>query len=304
MKKANRAGDAWLREIASKYIERYGKELKGEADSLGVELKRGADSLGVEPKGGAGLLGNGDAGAPALCASGASRALDELVHKNITKLRGRQRAKWAGAIAAAAACLALAAMLPRMANFIGQSGRRDMAAMPPAGTIADGGNAPDSPAAPSGGAPGGDSTSGGALGGRATDGVSPDYGAIDGGSPDYGNGSAPQYDGAIPLGFALPAGFSISNAEQDREKTIYYLEHAASDDIVLVMEPSQTAALDELIGSGELNTIEIGPNIAYGAYNADFSELVFERGGIVYDMTCKYDINTLIGLCGAIMRAA
>ena len=99
----------------------------------------------------------------------------------------------------------------------------------------------------------------------------------------------PQYE-TIPLGFTLPTNFSVAHVEQDRGKTIYHLENELRDDVVLVLEKSAH------VETAGLAKIPIGAYTAYGEFYADYSVLTFSRGGVTYEMSCRHDLNTLIGL--------
>ncbi len=94
----------------------------------------------------------------------------------------------------------------------------------------------------------------------------------------------------IPLAFELAPNFSVDAVLQDREKTVYKLGDTREDDVVLTLE---YAGAPETEG---LSEIEINTAKAYGKYGADYSVLTFEKEGVLYTMTCKYDLNTLIGL--------
>ena len=95
----------------------------------------------------------------------------------------------------------------------------------------------------------------------------------------------------IPLAASLPDGFYQSGFEQDREKSIYYIEDAFMDNVVLTLEQSRA-----LPDTGGLVEIALGDTIAYGTQTDGYSLLTFQRGAVVYEMTCRYDINTLIEL--------
>ena len=95
----------------------------------------------------------------------------------------------------------------------------------------------------------------------------------------------------IPLSAPLPEGFVQTGFEQDKAKSIYYIEDASLDSIVITLEhstvPSDTAGL---------TAIPIGGATAYGTQTDSYSLLTFSRDDVVYELTCKYDINTLIRL--------
>lgn len=100
----------------------------------------------------------------------------------------------------------------------------------------------------------------------------------------------------IPLGFELPENFTVETVEQDVGKTIYYLQDMRLDDTVLTLERS-----DGFIVPDGLKEYEINGQTAYGTYQPDYSFLTFEKDGIVYEMTCEHDLNTLLELGAAIL---
>lgn len=95
----------------------------------------------------------------------------------------------------------------------------------------------------------------------------------------------------IPLGFELPEAFTVVDEELDRERSIYYLEDARLDDVVITLQYTP----DDPDYAG-LTPIPIGEGLAYGLAGADYNLLCFEREGIYYELTCRHDINTLIGI--------
>ncbi|MDL2237225.1 hypothetical protein LJC56_05285 [Christensenellaceae bacterium OttesenSCG-928-K19] len=109
--------------------------------------------------------------------------------------------------------------------------------------------------------------------------------------------SAPeqQYE-IIPLSFDLPENFTVEDVEQDIGKTIYYLQDMRLDDTVLTLERSDGFTVPD-----GLTEYEINGQAAYGSYEPDYSYLTFEKGGIVYEMTCEHDLNTLLELGAAIL---
>lgn len=111
--------------------------------------------------------------------------------------------------------------------------------------------------------------------------------------PDIGMG----YE-VLRLSANLGSNFSIESYEQDISKTIYYIGDAYSDDVVLTLEKTGHAKAIETV---ELSKIIINGHETYGYYGPDYSIVTFETDGIVYSMTCKYDINTLISLSEAIL---
>lgn len=104
---------------------------------------------------------------------------------------------------------------------------------------------------------------------------------------------APPVFDIIPLAAELPAGFRQSGFRQDEAKSIYYIEDALLDDVVISLEKS--ALPPETDGLVEISLGRDAP-AAYGTQTDGYSLLVFSRDDVVYTMTCRYDINTLIRL--------
>lgn len=95
----------------------------------------------------------------------------------------------------------------------------------------------------------------------------------------------------IPLSAELPVGFTLSSFEQDREKSIYYLEDLYRDDVVVTLEKSNTVA-----DSDSLVEIDVDGTTAYGFSGGDYSLMTFLKDDVLYTLTCKHDINTLYRL--------
>lgn len=102
----------------------------------------------------------------------------------------------------------------------------------------------------------------------------------------------------IPMGFSPGEQFAVTGFEQDISRSIYYLENTYRDDVVLTLEYLEHAGAQDYTG---LDRIPIGSETVYGTYRAAYSMITFEKEDVVYTMTCKYDINTLIELSEVIL---
>lgn len=110
---------------------------------------------------------------------------------------------------------------------------------------------------------------------------------------------APREDSApelLPLTFALPDNFSVADSELDNGKSVYYLADTGLDDVVMTMELDSGG--DAFAG---LTPVDINGGTVYYKYTRDFSVMAFEKSGITYVLTCKYDVNTLVPLAEAIL---
>ena len=95
----------------------------------------------------------------------------------------------------------------------------------------------------------------------------------------------------IPLSFALPDNLTIANVEEDRGKSIYYLRDRNMDDVILTLE-----YIDHPPSHEDLQRININNSTAYVRYLPDYSLMTLDKDGVRYEMTCRYDVNTLMEL--------
>ena len=115
--------------------------------------------------------------------------------------------------------------------------------------------------------------------------------------PDAQPVSPPAYE-ILPLSFSLPERFTLAGFEQDVAKTVYYLEDSKRDNVVMTLERSEDA---EDFEKNALVPLVINGHEAYGSTGNGYSLLTFEKQGIVYVLTCRHDINTLLSLGGIIL---
>lgn len=101
--------------------------------------------------------------------------------------------------------------------------------------------------------------------------------------------------GIIPLSFALPPNLMVASVEEDNGKSIYYLQNTQADDVVLTLEYA-----DEYDFAG-LDTAQINGSTVYYKYRSDYSLVTFEKEGVLYEMTCKHDVATLMDLSSYIL---
>lgn len=103
-----------------------------------------------------------------------------------------------------------------------------------------------------------------------------------------------QYD-VIPLGFSLPEGFAVTEVEQDREKTVYYLSVPLSEGIVMTLERASGP-----IPAEGLVRVPLDGKQAYGLETGDYGILLVQDDGILYTMTCRRGMDRLLELGGSI----
>ncbi|MDR1669673.1 MAG: hypothetical protein LBR76_06925 [Oscillospiraceae bacterium] len=93
----------------------------------------------------------------------------------------------------------------------------------------------------------------------------------------------------IVLSAPLPDGFSQSAFEQDREKSVYTIaDDLYRDDVVLTLEKAELRpdTLTEISGFEG----------AYGRQTDSYSLLTFRRDGVLYTLTCRHSMDTLVRL--------
>ena len=112
--------------------------------------------------------------------------------------------------------------------------------------------------------------------------ASPDSASPDSASPD---------PTLIPISFTLPATLSHSSSRTDNGESIHYLKDINADDVVLTMEQTSRKP-----ATNNLTPVTINGKTAWVRETADYKYLTFSHSGILYTMTCRYDLNTLITL--------
>ena len=111
-------------------------------------------------------------------------------------------------------------------------------------------------------------------------------------SESQAESQAPSEAELIPLSFSLPANFQVSHTELDQGASIYHLTDSKEDNVVMQMEYADTA--EPVFAS--LKPLQIDGNQAYGLSTADYKILTFVHGDILYTLTCRYDVSTLIDI--------
>lgn len=116
-------------------------------------------------------------------------------------------------------------------------------------------------------------------------------GAASSSAPPASSSAQPDSYEILPLGFTLPPQFSVNSVELDNGKTVYRLDDSALDPVVMTMQ--RTA---QPLETAQLTPVVIDGRTVYAHSDAAYHLLTFEQDGIVYELTCKYDINTLVTL--------
>ena len=107
----------------------------------------------------------------------------------------------------------------------------------------------------------------------------------------------PAYE-ILALTFDLPPRFTVASLDQDFAKTVYLLSDRLLDDVTLTMERA-----GDLTQFSDLAPLSIDGHSAYGSSGDGYSLLAFmdEDSDILYVLTCKHDINTLLHLAKSIL---
>jgi hypothetical protein len=95
----------------------------------------------------------------------------------------------------------------------------------------------------------------------------------------------------LALSFTLPENLSVARAEADNGQSVYHLTDARRDDVVMTLE----AAYGGFSEDG-LRAIPVGGSVAYARSGGDYSLLTFEKDGVRYVLTCRYELDTLVSL--------
>ena len=111
-------------------------------------------------------------------------------------------------------------------------------------------------------------------------------------------GTSPQVSGfeVIPLSFVPSDGFTQKEFIQDREKSVYSFEDSFGDDVVMTLE--YAARVPDANSMARLN---IEGTIMYAQAVEGYNLLTFVSDGVLHEMTCRYDINTLARFAVAIV---
>ena len=101
-------------------------------------------------------------------------------------------------------------------------------------------------------------------------------------------------NGIIPLDLPVKSGYSVVSAVQDVNRTIYFITDIMQDNIVLILRRGKLTDIE----TSKLTSVSFGDTSAYLSYDADYSLLVYEKDGVIHELTCRYDVNTLVDFCG------
>jgi len=96
----------------------------------------------------------------------------------------------------------------------------------------------------------------------------------------------------ILLAFSLPENLTVKESMVDQGQSVYLLADRLRDDVVLTMEKLEAPA--EAADIAEMVIVEINGHQVYVRSDAAYQQLICYQGDLVYRMTCRYDVNTLL----------
>ena len=113
---------------------------------------------------------------------------------------------------------------------------------------------------------------------------------------EQASSSQPASDTAIAFTYTLPVNLTMAGTEQDAGQTIYTLRDSGGDDVVMVLERAELPPQAE-----DMRTIRINGAAAYARAEADYALLLFRKHGVLYTLTCRYELDTLLELAKEIL---
>jgi len=89
----------------------------------------------------------------------------------------------------------------------------------------------------------------------------------------------------------MPAGYNVTGIDYDMEKTIYYIKNDTDNQIVMTAEKSEFD-----IEFAYYQEIRINGEPVYGMVKSDFSVITYEKDGVVYTLTSRYNYEDLVDI--------
>jgi hypothetical protein len=115
-------------------------------------------------------------------------------------------------------------------------------------------------------------------------------------APPSTAGNAPSsQDTLVPLSFNLPGRFTVASSMLDRGTSIYHLDDEQGDDVVLTIRNASKTPVDTE-DTEDLEPITVGDTTVDGKVRNEYKLLVFEHDGLLYTMSCRDSLGTLIEL--------
>ena len=209
-------------------------------------------------------------------------SLDRRVKRGVAALKRPRYLRYAGLVAA---CLAIALLTPVFIRmYTGQPDAQSPGIYAPPATDSAGTSSPS---------PGTSSPSPG------TSSPSPGTSSPSPTAPPPSTPAPPSETyKIIPLSFTLPVQFTVDAVDLDINKTIYHLRDSKRDDVVITLERSgDISRYDDLV------EIPLGDSIAFASGGNGYNLLAImdDEHDILYTLTCRHDINTLVLLGNSIV---
>ena len=101
----------------------------------------------------------------------------------------------------------------------------------------------------------------------------------------------------ISLTLRLPERMSVSSSEQDRNQSVYRLADRYGDNVVMTLENGDGS----FTGSG-MNAVQIEGKTVYCLSGDYYNMVIFQQKGVLYTMTCHYEMDTLYELSEKILQ--
>ena len=111
------------------------------------------------------------------------------------------------------------------------------------------------------------------------------------GTPNRGNNRTQAQMQIALMAAKMPAGYNVTGIDYDMEKTIYYITNDADNQIVMTTEKSEFD-----IEMAYYQEIRINGEPVYGMVKSDFSVITYEKDGVLYTLTSKYNYEDLIDI--------
>jgi len=94
------------------------------------------------------------------------------------------------------------------------------------------------------------------------------------------------------LNFNLPAQYMVAEAKLDQGETIYHLKSNRLEDVVMTIKKPQ----DQDGWMQGLDEVYIDNKLVPARINTDYKLLIFENHGLLYTISCREDLSSLIPL--------
>ena len=95
----------------------------------------------------------------------------------------------------------------------------------------------------------------------------------------------------IPITFTLTNSFVVTQEGLDRGESVYFLKNIKKDDVVMTLK--KTSGPVETEG---LTAIRLNGQTAYTRETDAYKLLVLQSDGILYTLSCRYELDTLLEL--------